>query len=246
MAESGAFDGSILAYSGESEAPVDHHTCPAGRPDVGPGGETNEAVPGRASEGSIDEGHLGILGQAPTAGHESLHPQIEAKLDLRPCDLVRLLNSTPMGEVINERQLYRHRGRAGGRLGDRKKVNLLRYMGWLASNVHRTRHGPPQKKQKVADRGGVSISAASILWLLKEQRYRCALTGRALTPDTTALDHEIPVSRGGTHSIGNAQALHKDVNRAKGTLTNEEFIQLATRLFALSREQHTRGNQHES
>ncbi len=32
---------------------------------------------------------------------------------LRPSELCRLLNSTPLGEVINERQLYRHRSRAG-------------------------------------------------------------------------------------------------------------------------------------
>ena len=28
----------------------------------------------------------------------------------------------------------------------------------------------------------------------------------------------------GTHTIDNAQILRRDVNRAKGTLTNEEFI----------------------
>lgn len=32
---------------------------------------------------------------------------------LRPSELARLLNSTPLGTVIDERQLYRHRVRAG-------------------------------------------------------------------------------------------------------------------------------------
>ena len=32
---------------------------------------------------------------------------------LRPSMLTRMLNSTPMGEVLSERQLRRHRNRAG-------------------------------------------------------------------------------------------------------------------------------------
>ena len=62
--------------------------------------------------------------------------------------------------------------------------------------------------------------------LLKYQRYRCALTGRKLTPQTAALDHVVPIQRDGEHAIENTQVLHKDVNRAKGSLTNQEFIQL--------------------
>ncbi len=51
--------------------------------------------------------------------------------NLRPGELCRLLNSTPLGTVINERQLYRHRNRAGYRLGDGNRVDLLRYVaGW--------------------------------------------------------------------------------------------------------------------
>jgi hypothetical protein len=50
---------------------------------------------------------------------------------LRPGELCRLLNSTPLGEVISERQLLRHRTRAGLRIGDGQHVDLLRYIGWL-------------------------------------------------------------------------------------------------------------------
>ena len=58
--------------------------------------------------------------------------------NLRPSELCRLLNSTPLGEVIGERQLYRHRTRAGFRVGDGKHVDLFRYVAWL---VH-VRHEP--------------------------------------------------------------------------------------------------------
>ena len=51
--------------------------------------------------------------------------------NLKPSDLARLLNSTPLGTVIDERQLYRHRMHAGFRIGDGKHVDLLRYVAWL-------------------------------------------------------------------------------------------------------------------
>ncbi len=55
---------------------------------------------------------------------------------LRPSELCRLLNSTPLGEVINERQLHRHRTRAGLRIGDARHVDLVRYIAWLVQVRH--------------------------------------------------------------------------------------------------------------
>ena len=50
---------------------------------------------------------------------------------LRPSELCRLLNSTPLGEVINERQLYRHRTRAGFRIGDGQQSTCsATWRGW--------------------------------------------------------------------------------------------------------------------
>ncbi len=61
--------------------------------------------------------------------------------NLRPSELVRLMNSTPLGEVISERQLYRHRSRAGFRIGDDKAVDLLKYIAWL---VHQRNTSEPE------------------------------------------------------------------------------------------------------
>lgn len=69
-----------------------------------------------------------------------------------------------------------------------------------------------------------SVCTGNVLKLLEYQGYRCALTGRALTPQTTALDHIVPIRQGGEHVIENTQVLHKEVNRAKGSLSNEEFL----------------------
>ena len=53
-------------------------------------------------------------------------------------ELVRLLNSTPLGEVIGERQLLRHRSRAGFRIGDGRHIDLFRYVAWLVDRPPRT------------------------------------------------------------------------------------------------------------
>lgn len=55
---------------------------------------------------------------------------------LRPSELCRLLNSTPLSEVMSERQLHRHRTRAGMRIGDARHVDLLRYTAWLVIQRH--------------------------------------------------------------------------------------------------------------
>ena len=64
---------------------------------------------------------------------------------LRPTQLVQLLNSTPLGEVIGERQLHRHRTRAGLRItstADPRNIDLLRYVAWLVSERHKPRPEP--------------------------------------------------------------------------------------------------------
>lgn len=70
------------------------------------------------------------------------------------------------------------------------------------------------------------VTTANVLRLLAWQKYRCALTGRTLTPETASLDHIVPVRSGGEHRIENTQVLHKDVNKAKTTMTSAKFIQL--------------------
>jgi len=58
---------------------------------------------------------------------------------LRSGELCRLLNSTPLGECLGERQFHRHRTRAGLRIaadGDHSRIDLLRYLAWLFDQRH--------------------------------------------------------------------------------------------------------------
>ena len=71
-----------------------------------------------------------------------------------------------------------------------------------------------------------TVTGRQIMNLIEKQDFRCALSGRKLTPETASLDHIIPLSRGGQHDIRNLQVLEHQVNTAKGTLTMEEFLSL--------------------
>src|SRR5579885_3384681 len=83
---------------------------------------------------------------------------------LKPSDLCRLLNSTPLGMVLDERQLYRHRMRAGFRIGDGKHIDLVRYTAWLAHERHNPKPPPavdPYSQHKDRTRAhGAALSVA--------------------------------------------------------------------------------------
>ncbi len=82
---------------------------------------------------------------------------------LRPTDLCRLLNSTPLGEVTNERQLHRHRTRAGFRVGDGKQVDLLRYTAWLVEQRHTPKpESPTDPYEQIKDRARARNAALSL------------------------------------------------------------------------------------
>ena len=75
---------------------------------------------------------------------------------LRPVELCRLLNSTPLGAVIGERQLRQQRTRAGLRLGDSRHVDLVRYVAWLVQ----ARHAPKPEPENTAPQGPDLAEAA--------------------------------------------------------------------------------------
>lgn len=56
---------------------------------------------------------------------------------LKPGELCRLLNSTPLGAVLTDRRLRGHRISAGMRIGEGKTIDLFRYAAWLAGERRR-------------------------------------------------------------------------------------------------------------
>lgn len=69
-----------------------------------------------------------------------------------------------------------------------------------------------------------TVTAKMILAMLEKQGFRCAISGRQLTPESASLDHIVPLARGGEHDLSNVWIVDHVVNTAKGTLTVEEFV----------------------
>lgn len=65
---------------------------------------------------------------------------------LKPSDLIRLVNSTPRGEVLTEALLRRQRMKAGFQIGDRRTISLPKYAGWLT-----IQYFTPPKESKTYD-----------------------------------------------------------------------------------------------
>ena len=60
---------------------------------------------------------------------------------------------------------------------------------------------------------------------LEKSEYSCFYTGLPLVPGLNAsLDHRLPQSKGGTHSLSNLEWVHFSINRMKQNLSEKEFI----------------------
>ncbi len=102
----------------------------------------------------------------------------------------------------------------------------LEAMGDAPDDSREPLHSEGKAELAIVSRPNGEVNAENVMHLLEYQQYRCALTGRKLTPQVAALDHIVPIRFDGKHIIANVQVLHKDVNRAKGSLTSAEFIHL--------------------
>jgi 5-methylcytosine-specific restriction endonuclease McrA len=79
------------------------------------------------------------------------------------------------------------------------------------------------------------VTESYLMAVLSEQGHRCALSGMALTPRDTALDHKVALSDGGKHERGNVWFLHRMVNDAKNSMGLDEFIQMCRRISEYQR-----------
>jgi len=81
---------------------------------------------------------------------------------LSPTDLVRLVNSTPLGTVLSAPRLHRQMNQAGLRIGDGRTVHLVKYVAWLALEAERPRPSPmsyEEKKRREAERNRLKALA---------------------------------------------------------------------------------------
>jgi 5-methylcytosine-specific restriction endonuclease McrA len=137
--------------------------------------------------------------------------------------------ATDMGGICSSRSRYH---------GGQKvpcKPERLETMGNTSGDGRKSVHSEIETDLVSRRRPTGDVCTENVMRLLAYQKYRCALTRRELTPETAALDHIIPIRLGGAHAMENVQVLHKDVNRAKGSFTNEAFIDMCREVVALWR-----------
>ena len=79
-------------------------------------------------------------------------------------------------------------------------------------------------RRHMASRKG-KIKMRDLLQKMEQQGNRCALSGQPIDHLNSEIDHILPVSRGGSSEMENLQWLSRTVNRMKGTMTNEEFVE---------------------
>ena len=82
------------------------------------------------------------------------------------------------------------------------------------------------------DNDSDAVRQSDLMSLVEAQGFRCALSGIELTPETAALDHITPVALGGEHSVANLQWLNCEVNRMKGMLSVDVFVDICKRVAA--------------
>lgn len=87
-----------------------------------------------------------------------------------------------------------------------------------------------RKRSNLKTKQRLQINREHLVKLIEDQAYRCKLSGIELTPNTSSLDHVVPVSKGGEHVVGNVVWVHAEINRMKGQLSIEEFVSLCSKV----------------
>ena len=107
---------------------------------------------------------------------------------------------------------------------------------WYAANLDRGRIGKRESQARYkARKVGAFVSevtAEDIARMLVDQQERCNDPGCGVSlPGGYHVDHVIPLSKGGTHELGNVQLLCPHCNISKRDKMPEEFASRRGRLF---------------
>ena len=82
--------------------------------------------------------------------------------NLSATELIRLVNSTMLGTVLNAPKLNRQRNVAGYRIGDGKRINLVRYVAWRIREREKPQAEPlsyEERKRRQAQRNADLVKA---------------------------------------------------------------------------------------
>lgn len=95
------------------------------------------------------------------------------------------------------------------------------------------RNNDAPDKRNPYNKNNLKFNAKDVLNMIEKNPF-CYLTGEPLDiydPKSIALDHKIPVSRGGQNTIDNLGICSYIANQSKAALTVEEFIELCSKVL---------------
>ena len=85
--------------------------------------------------------------------------------------------------------------------------------------------------KKSAKKEPIKFFAKSFWALMKEQNYKCALTGRELTPDNTEVELREPFRERGRTEIDNHYIVVRDLAYTARHVKEEAIVQLAAEII---------------
>lgn len=75
------------------------------------------------------------------------------------------------------------------------------------------------------------MRTADFYQLLKNQDYRCALSGEDLTPESTCLARKVPLQNGGHHEFTNTYLVHRSVHPLTKHCSQAEIFELCQKII---------------
>lgn len=94
-----------------------------------------------------------------------------------------------------------------------------------AEDVQQGIEPSPENETQTRD---AKVTGKALFALAKSNGFRCALSGVEMHPDDASIDHVVPLSKGGDHSMCNMAIIHMAVNRMKGEMDHAEFVRWCT------------------
>ncbi len=91
--------------------------------------------------------------------------------NLSQTELLQIVNATPLGTVIDRSRLRRQMDKAAFRVGDGKRIHLVRYAAWLARELDRPRTRPidyVEARRRQAEKNRAGTKAAQDIFPIPE------------------------------------------------------------------------------
>ena len=123
----------------------------------------------------------------------------------------------------NREESRRHRRESYYR---NREANLVKMKEWARKNAAKVRNYQHVRRERVVQNGIFYITDKDLNRLVTSPCAECGST------DRIEIDHIIPISRGGTHGIGNLQPLCYECNRSKRSLLTIEWRRRKSALAA--------------